>query len=324
MTMNASGRLARLFASPPPHVGVEFTARRVTAVTLARGGLPATVSGYASEPLPEGALVPGLNAANLLDHAAVQAALHRCFTRVGVRPRRVGLVVPDSVAKVSLVRFDQVPSRRKDLDQLILWQVRKAAPFRIEDAQVSYTPGLALPDGGREFVVTLARRDLVAEYESVCGALGAHAGLVDLTSFNLINAVLVSTGTTLSSDWLLVNSTLDSTTLAIVRGRDLIFFRSRPADGEESLTDLVHQTVMYHEDRLGGGGIPRVFLAGASAGGQARADEVRREVEERIGVKVEPVDPRTVVALRDRIAIDAKLVDELASTLGLLLRARAA
>ena len=64
--------------------------------------------------------------------------------RVG-RPRRIGLIVPDPIAKVSLVRFEKVPARAQDLDQLIRWQVRKAAPFAIEDAQVSYVPSVLAP-----------------------------------------------------------------------------------------------------------------------------------------------------------------------------------
>ncbi len=35
------------------------------------------------------------------------------------------------------MRFEQVPARAQDLAQLIRWQVRKAAPFPIEEAQVS-------------------------------------------------------------------------------------------------------------------------------------------------------------------------------------------
>ena len=61
----------------------------------------------------------------------VAGAVGRLLERVG-RARRVGLVLPDPVARVSLIRFEQVPPRAHDLDQLIRWQVRKAAPFPIE------------------------------------------------------------------------------------------------------------------------------------------------------------------------------------------------
>jgi len=324
MSPRARPPLARLFSSPPLHVGVELAARRVTVVTLARGAAPAVVGGHATEPLPEGALVPALNAANIQDPAAVQAALGRCFETLGIRPRRVGLVVPDPVAKVSLVRFEQVPARAQDLAQLVRWQVRKAAPFRIEDAQVAFTPGLAPPGGGREFVVTLARQDIVAEYERVCASADAHAGLVDLASFNLINAAIAAGGGAAAGDWLLVHSTPEYSTLAVVRDGQLIFFRSRALEGDENLADLVHQTVMYHEDRLGGGGIARVVLAGVAAGGPAHADSVRRTLESRLGAAVSAIDPRGAATLRDRIGADQALLDVLASPLGLLLRERAA
>src|SRR5581483_2420404 len=116
--------------------------------------------------------------------------LGRVLEQVG-RPRRVGLIIPDVVAKVSLVKFERVPTRAQDLDQLIRWQVRKAAPFAIEEAQVSHVPGLRADDG-QEFIVTVARRGIVEEYEGLCAEHGAAAGLVDLATFNVINAVLAA------------------------------------------------------------------------------------------------------------------------------------
>lgn len=323
--MNARSRfpLARLFSSPPPHVGVEFAARRVTVVALAGGGGAPVVTGHATEALPDGALDPGINSQNVVDPTAVAGALGRAFDRLGVRPRRVGLVIPDPVAKVSLVRFEHVPGRGQDLGQMIRWQVRKAAPFRIEDAQVAHTPGLELPGGGREFIVSIARRDIVEEYERACASAGAQAGLVDLASFSLINAVLAVPGGD-AGDWMLVHATPEYSTLAIVRDRTLIFFRTRGGEAEESLADLVHQTVMYHEDRLGGGGIPRVVLTGVAAAGREHAEIVRRSLEARLGVAVESLDPRRAAALRDRIEADQALLDTLGSPVGLLVRQRAA
>jgi Tfp pilus assembly PilM family ATPase len=316
--------VVRWFASPQPSVCVELAARRVTVVAVSGRGQPAVVTGHATEPLPEGALVPALNAANVRDRVAVAAALRRAFDRAGVRPRRVGVVLPDTVGKVSLVRFDQVPGRAADLERLIEWQIRKAAPFRLEEAQVAHTPGARIGESGREFIVTLARRDVVEEYERACADAGAHAGLVDLASFNLVNAVLASSPGGITGDWLLVHWTPDYSTLALMRGADLIFFRSRPNEGEEGLADLVHQTAMYHEDRLGGGGIPRVILAGAGAAGPERAEQMRQSVQERIGTAVESIDPRGAAMLRDRISASQDLLDMLAPPLGLLLRARVA
>jgi len=314
--------LTSLREASTPGVAVEVAAGRVSAASLEwRGGEP-VVAAHATEPLPEGALVPSLTAANTHDRPAVTAALGRVLERVG-RPRRVGLVVPDVVAKVSLVKFEKVPSRAPDLDQLVRWQVRKTAPFPIEQAQVSYAPGLQAADG-QEFIVSLARREVIEEYEKLCAEAGAQAGLVDLATFNVVNAVLAGSGAP-SGDWLLVHVAVDYASIAILRGPHLIVFRTRTADTEGTLADLAHQTAMYYEDRLKGAGFGRVVLAGAASAGDRQAediDQVRRSLEERLATAVETVDPRTAAALTDRITAAPALLDTLAPLVGLLLRDR--
>jgi type IV pilus assembly protein PilM len=317
-------------STPGPTVAVEIAPRHVTAVTIARRGRQVAVTGHATEPLPEGAVVASLTAANIADRGAVVQAVKNALLRAGARSRRIGLVVPDSLAKVSLLRFEKVPARADDLEQLIRWQVRKTAPFRIEDAQVAHTAGVTLPDGGREFVVALARRDIIAEYEDAAAAAGVHAGVVDLATFNLINVVLASANgeqhridAAPASDWLLVHVTPEYSTIAIVRRSDLVFFRNRRID-DGDLADMAHQTSMYYQDRLGGSGFARIVLAGAASGGGTwslgEAEHVRRTLEVRLGARVEAIDPRAAATLRDRITASPELLDSLASPLGLLLR----
>jgi len=312
-----------LFASihdaPTPAVAVEIAANHVSAATLERRGGQATVSAHAVEPLPEGALVPSLTTINTQNRTAVATALARVLERVG-RPRRIGLLIPDQVARVSVVRFEKVPSRAQDLEQLIRWQVKKSAPFPIEEAQVAFMPGATVPDG-RDFVVSLARRSIVEEYEALCAEGGAYAGIVDLATFNVVNAVLAGRPAAAtdaeSADWLLVHVATDSASIAIVRGPHVIFFRNRAADADGSLEDLVHQSAMYYEDRLQGAGFARVILAGAASGD---ADQARRSLEDRLTTRVETIDPRHAATLTDRIAAAPALLDALAPLVGMLVR----
>jgi Tfp pilus assembly PilM family ATPase len=308
----------------PPSVAVEIASRHVSAASLEqRAGQP-VIAAYAAESLPAGALVPSLTAPNIADRATVSDVLGRVMEKVG-RPKRVGLIIPDPCAKVSFVRFEHVPARSQDLDQLIRWQVRKAAPFPIEEAQISYVRGLRT-DEGQEFIVTLARRDVVLEYEALLAAAGAHAGLVDICTFNVINAVL-SGADAPSADWLLVNVAADYASIAILRGGELMFFRSRVADNEGTLADLVHQTAMYYEDRLKGAGLSRVLISGASANQPAQTadvEQIRRSLQDRLATTVEAVDPRGAVTLTDRIVAAPAFLDTLAPVVGLLLRGREA
>jgi type IV pilus assembly protein PilM len=312
---------AGLLASPPVTTAVEIARDRVAAVSLADGGGEAVVSAYAFEPLAPTVVEPALNTPNVRDRAALTTAVRDALEKVSPRARRIALVLPDTAAKVSLVRFEKVPPKVADLDQLIRWQMRKAVPFKIEEAEVSWVAGVAQADGGREFLVTIARRSVIEEYEHACDAAGVHAGLVDLATFNVVNSVLASGGA--SGDWLLIHVAQDYATIVVVRGADLVFYRNRPTAEDAELADLVHQTAMYHEDRLGGGGFSRVILAGAWVRGLEAAERTRRAIEERVGTRVEPADFKGGASMRDRITANAALVDVLAPAVGALLRERA-
>ena len=309
-------RVSRLFAPRPPTVGIEIAADRITGVVLGRGRQAALAS-VVTEPLPAGALVPAANAANVVDRTVVTDALTRVLRQLPGNRTRLGLVVPDSAAKVSLMTFEHVPVKATDLDELVRWQAKKAAPFRIEDTQVTYSAGVPNADGGRDFVVSLMRRDIVEEYESVCSDAGGHAGVVDLASFSQLNAILTG-GAGSDADWLLIHVAQGYSTIAVVRQGQLILFRNRPAETDANLTELVHQTTMYYEDRLDGTGFGRVYLAASAAHTTAEdAASLRDSLESRLDVAVRPI----ALALADPSGTRPDLV---AAPLGLLLREHSA
>ena len=326
--------LADLFRAQPPDVAVEIDRGHVGAARLSYRGGQAIVAAHASELLPAGAVTPSLAAPNIADVPLVAKVIERVLSQLGGRPSRVALVLPDTVAKVSLLKLEKIPAKAADLQEIVKWQVRKSAPFPMEQAVLSVTPGAMSPDGGKELVVSVSRADVIHQYEQACAMAGAHAGLVDLATFSVINGVLAgsapsgdpstSSGSpraTSRGDWLLVHVTDTYITLAVVRDQSLLFFRNRTEEAEGTLEQLIHQTAMYYADRLHGGGFSRVMLAG-SASLPGGADAVRRGLEERLGLGVEAVDPRGAAQLIDRIGASPALLDTLAPLVGLLLRER--
>ena len=309
-----------MWSTPGPMAAVEIAQDHITGVSLMSGKRQPRLAGHAREPLPVGAVEPSVTTINVIDQTAVSKVLQSVLGRLPRRPKRIGLVVPDSVAKVSLVRFDTVPERRADFERLIRWQLRKAAPFRLEEAQVAFTPGASLPDGGCEFVVALMRLAIVEEYEAVCLAAGVEPGVVDLVSFGLINAVLAGTSAPTHQDWLLIHVAAGYNTIAIIRGRDVIFFRNRSTEDEGDLVDLVHQTGMYYEDRLEGTGLSRTLLAVTGNTERLEATEqLVRVIGDRLGTNVEMMTTPEV-AFQDDGGPD--VLQTLAAPLGLLLRER--
>lgn len=308
------------FAPAPPSVAVEMASHRLTVVELGRGA-GAGIVGYASEPVPAEAIAPAPGGINIPNVPVVAEALRRALERAGIRSAsRAALVVPDSVARVSLLPFEELPARAADVDQLIRWKVKKSTPFPIEEAIVSWFIAHRL-ESGPVLAATVARRDVIAQYEAVASAVGIHAGLVDLASFNVMNAV-IGAGAASASDWLLVTMAPEATTLAIGRGADLMFYRHRLAVEEEGLSALVHQTAMYHEDRLSGTRFSRVWLCGGGVG--ESAEQARREISARLKVPVEAVDVRTATEMGGRMGLSTDVLDALAAPVGILLRDRKA
>jgi Tfp pilus assembly PilM family ATPase len=314
--------LRDLFQTPAPDVAVEIDHTHVAAARLSWRGGQAVIAAHATEPLAPGMVVPGLAALNMPDVPAVAQVIGRALAQLGGgKPTRVSLVLPDTVAKVSLLKLEKVPPKASDLVEIVRWQLRKTAPFPIEQAALSVSPAARGADGSSEFVVALSRTEVVQQYEQACLMAGAHAGLVDLSSFGVLNAILGGNAAP-AGDWLLVHVTDTYLTLAVVRDAALLFFRNRGHE-EGSLADLIHQTAMYYEDRLSGGGFARVLIAGAARlpGG---ADQVRRSLQERLKVSVDAVDPRAAAGLQDRIGASPELLDVLAPLVGILVRERKA
>ena len=312
-----------LFTTPAPDVAVEVDRTHVAAARIDMRGSQAVITAHASEHLPAGLVVPGLAAANITDVPALAQAIRSAVSQLGgSRPTRVALVIPDTVAKVSLLRLDKVPSKAADLQEIVKWQVKKTAPFPMESAVVSIAPGALSADGAAEFVVSVARTDVIHQYEQACVMAGLHPGIVDLATFSVLNGILASASAP-AGDWLLVHVTDTYLTLAVMRDQAMLFFRHRSEEGEGTLADLIHQTAMYYEDRLLGKGFARVVIAGAGRL-PAGAESVRRDLEQRLKIGVESVDPRTAAALQDRIAASPELLDVLAPLVGMLMRERKA
>ena len=308
-------RLFALLSTPRPSVALAISATAVRGVAIGRGKAAVQVIGHSAVSLPPGAVRPTATAVNIADHTTVSAAVKEVMRNLPMRSRRIGLVVPDCVGKVSFLRFDQIPGNAKELRRLVAWQASKALPYPIEDAQLEYVPGQRLSDGGREFIVGVIRRDIVEEYEGVCRGAGVYAGLVDLSGFNVVNVAL-SKSTDEKQDWILVHIMDCYSTVALIRGNNVVLLRTLNATTGDGVSAAIHQSAMFYEDRLKGHGISRaVMVRGNDSLVDFDAVEIR--MKEQFNVPVERVGSRKdfVVA-----GLDVDTVDAFAAPLGLVIR----
>ena len=308
-------RLFALLSTPKPSVALAISAATVKGVAIGSVKSTIQVIGHSAVSLPPGAVEPTAAALNIADGDTVSAAIREVIRNLPKRGRRIGLVVPDCVGKVLFVRFDQVPSNEKELRQLVAWQVKKSLPFPIEDAQFEYVPGQRLSDGGREFIVGVIRRDIVEEYEGVCRAAGVYAGLVDLSAFNVVNVALPKSMDE-NQDWILVHIMDCYSTVALIRGNNVVLLRTLNATTGDDVVAVIHQSAMFYEDRLKGDGVSRAVLV-RSDNSLVDLDAVESRMKEQFNVPVERVGSRRDFLLT---GLDVDTVDAFAAPLGLVIR----
>ena len=227
-----------------PKVACEI---RPEGVIAARSGKRHGEIAAAFAPVREGTVVPGLKVPNLADARAVRTALESALESVGAS-REVTLVVPDAAARVLLLDFDELPSKRQEALSVVRFRLRKMVPFDVENAAVSYQV-MAKKDDQLSVLVTVMPRDVLEEYESVVRDAGYEPAAVLPSTLAAAAAIEGESAT------LMVNHSGASVTTAVTQGNEMLLHRSmdlpaEPQAREEEMAQAVITALAWYEDTL--------------------------------------------------------------------------
>lgn len=246
-------------AAPEVPLVCEIAADYVAAVRHRQG----RVLAWAVRPLPADAVRPAPLAENITQRPAVQQALEAVVGSVGDGQRRCALLVPDLVARVAVLEFDQLPARPAEADALLRWRLSKDLPFDVGQAVLSYQTQPARA-AGQEALVAVCLRSLLGQYEECLEALGFQPGWVTLSTLAALGCVEPSG----SAPRLWVKRDYSSLALAIVHGPAVRLFRSVPLPAgsaqldENALFEKIFPAAVYFQDQWGQP-VSEVVLAGS-------------------------------------------------------------
>ena len=232
---------------------------------------------YAFEPLPPGAIVPGIGEQNLRSPELVANAIRAALGQVSPRTRSVTLVLPDTVVRVFVLDFDSLPAKAAEALPVLRFRLRKMVPFEVEHAGVSYQ---VLVENKTECRVLAAviPGPVLAEYEAVVREAGYEPGAVLPTRLAALGAI------DSPEPVLAANLSAVALTTSITTGDDLLLYRTLdlPEDPEQRLQEVqrgVSVAAAYFEDKLGAH--PRLlYYAGISAGGNSAAEDFARWIND--------------------------------------------
>ncbi len=236
------------FATQPggrPPAAIEVAPEGVLAAALPARGQPPV---YAFEPLPPGAIVPGIAEANLRAPDVVAAAIRTALGKVSPRTRSVTVVVPDTSLRVFVLDFESLPPKPAEALPVLRFRLRKMVPFDVEHAGLSYQV-LVEKKGELKVLAAVIPGPVLQEYETAVRAAGHEPG-----------AVLPSTLAALASRdsmeaMLTANLSASALTTSITNGQDLLLYRTLdlPANESARLQELqrgIAVAAAYFEDKL--------------------------------------------------------------------------
>ena len=269
----SNAKLGSLPGARPP-VAVELSPQGVlAAATPGVGRAPV----YAFEPLPAGAIVPGIIEANLRAAEVVANAMRDALGQVSPRTRALTLVVPDTVVRVFVLDFDSLPAKAAEAVPVLRFRLRKMIPFEVEQAGVSYQILTETKSECRVLVAVIPGA-ILAEYEAAVRMAGYEPGAVLPVSLAALGAI--------DSDepLLAANLSAQALTTSITQGQDLLLYRTLdlPDDPVLRLAEVqrgVSVAAAYYEDKLGER--PHLlYYAGIGAGCDSSAEDFARWISD--------------------------------------------
>jgi type IV pilus assembly protein PilM len=179
--MRIVDKINGLLADPPPEFGFEVSDTGL-AWSSPRG------KGFtAFEP---GTMRISPSEDNILRPDSVARAVREVTGEVTGRKRRTAAVIlPDYAGRTTVLDFDSFPGKPEEQETLVKFRLRKAVPFDIDSASVSYH---AQPRTGSKKVDVIASSmslETLARYEAPFRAAGLHVGFVTTSMMAALNAV---------------------------------------------------------------------------------------------------------------------------------------
>lgn len=302
----SSPALFGLTAKYPP-VAMDIGASQLTVVRLNRDKKQKTWSldSHDLVDLPSDLLESEVFRVQVKSQERFSALLTGALAKEGVKTTAVSLVLPDHLARVALIPFEDLPKSRRELIEMVRWKMKKAVPFKVEDSVVDYQ---ILPPNGSKTTTVLAvlmPSGIVDEHDTVFRSQGIHAGLIDLSSFSLMNLyrTIIDQEVPSDQDFMLLNVTSMFFAVMVFRSGRLVLYRCktfafegvRDAEGDyRMLRRELQASLVYYQEKLGGAELARIYMRVVGHEPARIADIFKGEA---VSSEPEPIDPSRLVAM---------------------------
>jgi len=235
--MSLLDTIQRWVTEPPPSYVFE-----ISEAGLAWAATSPVAVNFRPYPRPAVAVTPLKD--NVLDADALRETV-AAIVDPAVKRKTCALILPDFCGRVMVLDFDSFPSKPEEQQALVKFRMKKALPYDIDAAAVSYA--VQSHEGKhQEVVAAVVSLEIIARYEAPFRAAGLHPGFVTTASvaaLDLVPPTGVAVAARLNGRQLSL-SVVDGGRLKLVRCVEL------PEVSQEELESVMVPTLAYIEDEL--------------------------------------------------------------------------
>jgi type IV pilus assembly protein PilM len=198
-------------------------------------------------PLPAGALSVSPLKENVIDQDAFAEVVRRVAAGQSGRKRKdVAVILPDFCTRIAVLDFDGFPTDAKEQDALIRFRLKRAVPFDVESAALSYWAQTS-SHKHIDVVVVVASLEIVSRYEAPFRSAGMNPGLITTSSLAALELAPEAGLSVLAklTGRVLTVLVRDKTTLKLARCLEM------PSSEFEDIAAVLAPTFVYVEDNFG-------------------------------------------------------------------------
>jgi len=254
-----------------PPVAFELDTAALSMVRIGRRKQERFLASFDVEDVPPDLIEIDFHKARLTSQERYRSIVAKAIAKDPSRLRGISLVIPDVYTRVSIIPFEELPRSRQDTLDLIRFKTKKAVPFKVEEASLDYQV-LNTGSEGHNILAVLTPRSVIEEFEAVFASFGLYPGLVELSTFSVVNAYhdVIASEMGPGSEFLVANVTGAYFSFAIFRDGNLLFFRTKAfamGTGDDSsegslrlLKRELQTSLVYYREKLEGKGLARAYL----------------------------------------------------------------
>jgi|Deesub1362B_J571_1020462.scaffolds.fasta_scaffold00769_9 hypothetical protein len=228
-----------------PEVSFSFLPHYIAGIKVTSRGKK--LNSYFICSLPQDVLKPSFYELNIINYNYLKEIFEKEIIKLRNLPSTISILIPEQSTRVFFLDFDSLPSKKEEIEHLVLWRVKKLIPLPENGVRLAWQKTSS--QNGIKIIAFLASEKVVTQYEEFFSELKFHVGLIESPIFNLFNIVQKE----LKGNHLLIN--IENWYLTILGFNDLEFliYRSKyfsSLNKNEILKEIDH-TMKFLKDKSG-------------------------------------------------------------------------